>query len=104
MLPFCLGGKLYCPGPLFTDHGAGNGAAAAVFDLNGRTRLAGTAKGWRVIVSDRFCTQHTLLVTRIIGEQKGRRCALNVFRIINNFRFCFPVTPVRKQCTDGTAA
>ena len=104
MFPVCLGRQFYRPGAVFTDHRAGKRIAAAVFDLNGRARLPGTAKGWRVIVGDRICTQHALLVARKIGEHEGWRCALNFFRIINNFCFCFAVTTVSQQCPNSTAA
>ena len=104
MLPVCLCREFYRPGAVLRDHGAGNGAAAAAFNLNGRTRLPGTAEGWGVVVRDLFCTQHALLVTRVIRQQKGRRGALNFFGIINNFRFCFAVTAVGQQRPNGTAA
>lgn len=51
------------------NHGAGDGAAAAVFNLNGRARLPGTAEGGGVVIRDRFCTQHALLVTRVVRQQ-----------------------------------
>ncbi len=94
--------KLYRPGSVCTDHGAGNGAAAAIFDLNGRTRLPGTAEGWGVIIRDLFCTQHTLLVTRFVRYQKGRRCALNFFGVINDFGFA--ITTMCQQCANRAAA
>ena len=104
MFPVRLGREYYRPGAVFTDHGAGNGAAAAVFDLDGRARLAGAAKGWVAVVRDLVCAQHALLVTRFIRQQEGRRRAFNVFCIINDFCFSFAVTAVCQQCPDGTAA
>ena len=104
MFAVSLSREFYGPGTLFPDHGAGNGASAAVFNLNGRARLPGTAKGWGVVVRDRFSTQHTLLITRVVRQQKGRRRAFNIFGVVDDFGFGFAVTPVRQQCANGTAA
>ena len=104
MFPLRLGRKCYRPGAVLCDHGAGDGAAAAVFNLNGRARLPGTAEGWGVIIRDLFCTQHPLLVTRVIRQQKCWRGAFDFFRIINNFCFGFAVTAVSQQCANRTAS
>lgn len=85
------------------DHGAGDGAAAAVFNLNGRARLPGTAEGWGVVIRDLFCTQHALLVTRVVRQQKCRRGAFDFFCIINNPGFGFAIAAVSQQCADRTA-
>ena len=104
MLSVRLGREFYRPGAVFTHHRAGNGASAAVFDLNGRARLAATAKGRGVIVRDRVRAQHTLLVTHLVRQQKGRRGTFHFFGVINDFRFRFAVTAVGQQRPDGATA
>ncbi|CZV79748.1 Uncharacterised protein [Enterobacter kobei] len=104
MLSVRLGREFHRPGAVFTHHRAGNGASAAVFDLNGRARLAATAKGRGVIVRDRVRAQHTLLVTHLVRQQKGRRGTFHFFGIINDFRFRFAVTTVGQQRPDGATA
>ena len=103
MFPVRLGRECYRPGAVLRDHGAGDGAAAAVFNLNGRARLPGTAEGGGVIIRDLFCTQHALLVTRVVRQQKCRRSAFDFFCIINNPGFGFAIAAVSQQCADRTA-
>ncbi len=46
----------------------GNSIAVAVFDLDGRTRLPATAKGWRGVIGDVIGGKNTALIALIIGD------------------------------------
>ncbi len=96
MFPVSLGRKLNGPGAIFTDHCAGDSAAAAVLDLNRRARLAGATKGWSVIVGYFFRRQHTLLITRFIRNHKRRRRAFDLFSVVDDPGFGFTVAAVRQ--------
>ncbi len=84
------------------DHGAGDGAAAAVFNLNGRARLPGTAEGG-VLSSVTSFALSTPCLSPALSVSKMSAWRFRLLCIINNLRFGFAIAAVSQQCADRTA-